>query len=94
MYRISFCVDQVFSRTIIGLVVCQLSVLGMFSLRGGHLRAVLLLPLPCLSAYFYLRCQQEFEAVTERLPVEVCSCLMSSRDDDFGTPFVTWTFAK
>jgi hypothetical protein len=61
----------VFARTIIGVVVCQLTAIGLFSLRNAFSQSTLLLPLPLLSAYFYKRCVDEFEPVTTFLPVEV-----------------------
>jgi hypothetical protein len=71
MYRCTRCANmavflvlQIFARTLVGLIVSQLTFIGMFGLKQTVWPTILLVPLPLLSIAFYYRCVEEFENVS------------------------------
>ena len=60
-----------FSRSVIGLVVCQITVMGVLGLKKAALPSLFLLPLPFITAAFFQRCQDRFGLLSDVLPIEV-----------------------
>ena len=61
---------QVFSRSVIGLVVCQLSMIGILGSKLAAAQSTILVPLPFITAYFWYFYTNKYERIASLLPIE------------------------
>lgn len=62
---------HVHRRVIIGLIISQLLLMGLFSTKGVAKSTLLLIAQPILTIWFYRFCKGRFESAFMKLPLQV-----------------------